>query len=200
MISLNEFLEKENKVDEKFVVDDDQKANWVLRKIVSLEEKKQANDELAKAEIEKIKEWLEQVNSGLDQDIEYFQSLLAQYAEAQRKLDPKFKSRKLPNGKFGFRKLPAKWQYDDKRLLDHLKQNGLTDICGKWVSLVVECDGHDFHEKTKEQAKRDKSRDRDLQAAGITVLRFTGSEIYNDINQCIIDIELVIKQLINERG
>lgn len=50
----------------------------------------------------------------------------------------------------------------------------------KFTSLVVECDGHDFHERTKQQAARDRSRDRRLQAAGFTVFRFTGSEIWND--------------------
>jgi hypothetical protein len=47
-----------------------------------------------------------------------------------------------------------------------------------WVDL--ECDGHDFHERTKEQAERDKERDRNIQAAGWEVARFTGSEITRD--------------------
>ena len=46
--------------------------------------------------------------------------------------------------------------------------------------MIVECDGHDFHEKTKEQARRDKQRDRFLQSRGYKVLRFTGSEIWAD--------------------
>ena len=46
--------------------------------------------------------------------------------------------------------------------------------------IVIECDGHDFHEKTKEQAKHDKERDRFLTAHGFKILRYTGSEIYND--------------------
>lgn len=46
--------------------------------------------------------------------------------------------------------------------------------------VVVECDGHDFHERTKEQAARDKARDRYLMARGYKVLRFTGSEIHRD--------------------
>lgn len=45
--------------------------------------------------------------------------------------------------------------------------------------IVIECDGHDFHEKTKEQAKHDKERDRFLTAHGFKILRYTGSEIYN---------------------
>jgi very-short-patch-repair endonuclease len=50
--------------------------------------------------------------------------------------------------------------------------------------IAIECDGHDFHEKTKEQAARDKARDRTLTAAGITVMRFTGSEIWRDAGAC----------------
>lgn len=52
-------------------------------------------------------------------------------------------------------------------------------------SFAVECDGHDFHEKTKDQAARDKRRDRDIQALGIPVFRFTGSEIHKDIQACV---------------
>lgn len=51
---------------------------------------------------------------------------------------------------------------------------------------VIECDGHDYHEKTKEQAKRDKSRDRHMMMAGITVQRFTGSEIWADPFSCAV--------------
>lgn len=44
----------------------------------------------------------------------------------------------------------------------------------------IELDGHDFHERTKEQSQRDKSGDRALTLDGWTVLRFTGSEIFAD--------------------
>jgi very-short-patch-repair endonuclease len=53
-----------------------------------------------------------------------------------------------------------------------------------WKPLIVECDGHDFHERTKEQAARDRSRDRDFQLRDFGVLRFTGSEIYRDPWAC----------------
>lgn len=54
--------------------------------------------------------------------------------------------------------------------------------------LCVEIDGHDFHERTKEQATRDKSRDRMLGLAGYTVFRFTGSEVFADARRCWADI------------
>ena len=50
--------------------------------------------------------------------------------------------------------------------------------------IVIECDGHEFHERTKEQATRDKKRDRDLQLLEFRVLRFTGSEIWKDAEKC----------------
>ncbi len=51
--------------------------------------------------------------------------------------------------------------------------------------LFIECDGHEFHERTKEQATSDKARDRIIQHAGIPILRFTGSEIFRDPLQII---------------
>jgi very-short-patch-repair endonuclease len=50
----------------------------------------------------------------------------------------------------------------------------------RWRKLVVECDGHDYHERTKEQAASDRSRDRQLNASGYDVFRFTGSELWRD--------------------
>lgn len=50
--------------------------------------------------------------------------------------------------------------------------------------IVIECDGHDFHERTKEQARRDRGRDRFFASKGITVVRFTGSEIWANPVRC----------------
>jgi hypothetical protein len=52
----------------------------------------------------------------------------------------------------------------------------------KW--LFIECDGHNFHERTKGQAASDRSKDRLIQASGFPILRFTGSEIYRDPGAC----------------
>jgi very-short-patch-repair endonuclease len=53
------------------------------------------------------------------------------------------------------------------------------------IKLVIECDGHDFHEKTKEQAAKDKKRDRELIKCGYKVIHFTGSEIYKNAFNCV---------------
>lgn len=47
------------------------------------------------------------------------------------------------------------------------------------LKVVIECDGHDFHEKTKQQVIKDKRRDREFQTAGFKVFRYSGSELVN---------------------
>ncbi len=53
--------------------------------------------------------------------------------------------------------------------------------------LVVECDGHEFHERTKEQAQKDRSRDRTLQSVGLTIFRFTGVELFANPATCAVE-------------
>lgn len=60
--------------------------------------------------------------------------------------------------------------------------------------IVLECDGHQFHERSKEQVARDRSRDRMMTNDGYTVLRFTGSEIFNRPDEVLAD---VIKAILN---
>jgi very-short-patch-repair endonuclease len=60
------------------------------------------------------------------------------------------------------------------------------------VMVAVECDGHDFHERTKEQARRDKSRDRELAAMGVQVLRYTGSEIVKNAKSCVVEAAMLV--------
>ena len=58
----------------------------------------------------------------------------------------------------------------------------------KEYNLVIECDGHDFHERTKQQVVRDNQRTMDLKKAGYDVIRFSGSQIYNDPFKCANDV------------
>lgn len=66
------------------------------------------------------------------------------------------------------------------------------------LGIIIECDGHDFHERTKYQAKRDRSRDRSIQAMGFKVLRFTGSEIFRNADKCVEEICDLITNWVDE--
>ncbi len=63
------------------------------------------------------------------------------------------------------------------------------------LNLAIECDGHDFHERTKEQAANDKSRDRAFTRAGWAPLRFTGSEIHRNADGCALEVIQTIRSL-----
>ena len=64
----------------------------------------------------------------------------------------------------------------------------LRDEAKKIRRLVVEVDGHDFHERTKAQAAHDKARDRWMTGSGFDLMRFTGSEVWANPFQCALDI------------
>ena len=59
---------------------------------------------------------------------------------------------------------------------------------GQYWRACIECDGHAFHEKTKAQVSRDKARDRAIAAEGVTIFRFSGSEIYRGSVACAAEI------------
>lgn len=54
--------------------------------------------------------------------------------------------------------------------------------------IAVEADGHPWHERSPEQAARDRARDRALQRAGWMILRFTGTELVRDGEGCAREI------------
>lgn len=66
--------------------------------------------------------------------------------------------------------------------------------------LAVEVDGHDFHEKTKAQAAHDKKRDRFFASEGLTVIRFTGSEITKNAHACATEAEVLLGKLLRARA
>lgn len=91
------------------------------------------------------------------------------------------------------------WRITPQAQIDKYRADFLIEDTDCNVKAVVECDGHDFHERTKEQARKDRSRDRDMQAQGYLVLRYTGSEIWRDPWSCVEDIEQKIWEFSRNR-
>jgi hypothetical protein len=70
----------------------------------------------------------------------------------------------------------------------------------KNLKIIVECDGFKFH-SDKDSFSRDRQRDRKLQAKGYKVLRFSGSEIYNNPIQTGYEIlDCLFKSIGSETG
>ncbi|QIA08799.1 endonuclease domain-containing protein [Draconibacterium halophilum] len=57
------------------------------------------------------------------------------------------------------------------------------------VKLCIYTDGHTYHERTEEQAQRDKRIDRKLQELGFKVLRYTGKDVNENIDEIINEIK-----------
>lgn len=64
-------------------------------------------------------------------------------------------------------------------------------------SIVIECDGFRYHERTPAQASRDRARDRALQTAGHLVFRFIGADIWRDAPGCA---EEALRALLDRRS
>lgn len=65
-------------------------------------------------------------------------------------------------------------------------------------TFAIEIDGHKYHEKTKEQARADKEKDRMYLKNKIIPIRFTGSEVYHDPVKCVKDtLEIVFTYILN---
>ncbi|MFH1538777.1 MAG: DUF559 domain-containing protein [bacterium] len=99
----------------------------------------------------------------------------------------------LPQAQIGVHRTDFLLRYEDiiPDFDNKVKIRGGQEIPGSEnviSKIIVECDGHDFHEKTKGQAKKDKQRDRILQSTGFKVFRFTGSEIWDDPIKCVDEV------------
>jgi len=66
----------------------------------------------------------------------------------------------------------------------------------KQIKAIIECDGHDFHEKTKEQAREDRKRERLFVRHGYKVLRYTGQEIYENPFRCADEVFKTLEMLV----
>lgn len=64
---------------------------------------------------------------------------------------------------------------------DEITNNNLKEE----FKLIIECDGYEFHQKTKKQVEYDNKREYDLKMMGYQILRFSGSEIYNNPKECV---------------
>lgn len=72
-------------------------------------------------------------------------------------------------------------------------------LCGITAPhIAIELDGHDFHERTKEQVAERNERDRDLQADGWVVLHFSGSEVNAEPRECVMKAAWLARRRFNE--
>ncbi len=122
LIEAKETTEVAEMSGERFAIKDLDSANWAFRKLAAIERKRKEIQELADREIERIKNWQQQEEEGLNNSKEFFEGLLTEYFVRQRELDPKFKL-STPYGRVSSRKQQPKWIYDNDKVVEWLKEN-----------------------------------------------------------------------------
>ena len=107
---------------ERFKIENLESANWALRKLKAIEGKGKEITALANKEIERILEWKDGEIKQLGDSKDFFDFLLTEYYTEQKALDPKFKI-STPYGMVSSRKQQDKWNYEDDKVLEWLKEN-----------------------------------------------------------------------------
>lgn len=99
------------------------------------------------------------------------------------------------NEKLGVEISPQKQvaSHDKKYIVDFIIKSVKPGI--PQISIVVELDGYDFHEKTRGQVAHDKKKDRTLTRMGMPVLRFSGYEIVYKTQACINETADFIREI-----
>jgi hypothetical protein len=92
-----EYVDGEGEYRPAFVVDTDEKAAWALRKYDAALDRMQQAIDLAEAEQERIRIWVEARKQTLGRDVDFFGGLLQRYALDQREQEGR-KKVDLPGG------------------------------------------------------------------------------------------------------
>lgn len=74
----------------------------------------------------------------------------------------------------------------------------LEQIDKSCARFVIEIDGFEWHDKTPEQAEKDKRRERHIVQCGYKVLRYAAREVLSDPMACIVDVSKLINKELQE--
>lgn len=135
MTSLEEYLlesyeapeDLDDTENQRFRIQDDNQADWALRKIARARQDMKEAEETAAIEIEKINRWLDGQRDESLRTERFFTALLQEYYEPRFMTNPDKKTYKLPSGKVQRRTQQPQFDRDNEALLAWLKQRGMTD-------------------------------------------------------------------------
>lgn len=102
---------------ERFIIDDDQKAEWALEQI------RNAEDEKARWR-DHFSEQMARINETCDLTINNMKEMLREYfATVPHKVTKTEENYRLPSGKLVMKKLGPEFDFDDNELIDWLEKN-----------------------------------------------------------------------------
>ncbi len=131
--------EEDQMIADRFRITDIDQANWALRKIATYREKQREVDDLAEAEMFRIKQWQEREVQSIEHSIAYFEGLLTMFLIERRKEDPKYKI-STPYGKVTAKKQQPEYIRNEEDMLRWAEENERADVIKvkksiDWASL-----------------------------------------------------------------
>jgi hypothetical protein len=112
---------------EQFRIENDDMANWAIRKIAKARKEFAEAEQQAERETERIDAWLDGKRKAKERDEEFFTGLLTAYYLPQHMEDPQRKTFKLPAGAFQVRQQQPEFQRDDVELVKWLESHVMPD-------------------------------------------------------------------------
>ena len=120
------YEEVEEEIYNGFEVKDLATADWAMETIKNNDKEAQERLDYADLKILELQEYKKRTIAERDYKNGFLQGKLMEYLRARREEDPNFKI-KTVNGTVSTRTTKS-WSYDDKKVLEFLKNNGLTDL------------------------------------------------------------------------
>lgn len=107
---------------ERFTIDNKEKAAWAFRKLAEVNAAIDDNESFASAEIERVKAWLDKENESLLHEKDYFEHLLIDYTQREKEANPKSKV-STPWGSVKTR-TARKYTWKDDDVMEWAKSSG----------------------------------------------------------------------------
>jgi len=114
--------------DDGFKIDNDNKAEWAVRKIRQAQLAIEKRRQFVEAEIERLRRWQETMDERDQATIDRMTSLLRPYFESLRPSLGKRKSYSLPSGTLQVRTAQVSYARDEEQLLPYARQIGLVRV------------------------------------------------------------------------
>lgn len=128
-IKIDDVLDIEFYEDEGFKIDNDEMADWALRKIKKDEEELNRLNDIAEAEISRLKALQEANVERFNQKTERLKNYLFEYFRSVEHKETKTQeSYKLLSGSLILKKASTAFEKDDEALVGYLKKNGFEDM------------------------------------------------------------------------
>lgn len=173
MEDLLNFIEKEDDtligdVDTHYIIKNQDEANIYIKRykniVAQMNEIEETSKEALSKYADKVNTWKESCLMPLQRKLQYYETLLQQYAEHQLEGSNK-KSLKLIEGTIGFRTPPVKFNYNDEEVLYWLKQVNASDYLKETTTINKEA------LKKAGAIKDDKFYINDVEVPGITLTK-----------------------------